>query len=207
MGWMGSFRKEILAFWAKQCAQSKSHRPNRCAQEVSLPPVHPASSAGPWPWVCWVPDAGSAHWAQALGILEPLWAAGHVLDRAWMWKALHLPGWSPWGYWAVTQHKQMGKERKQKKGGGGLRIMTTVFVQRREQHRLPRCQFSNNLWKLVAPFNYVDVLQRVCTVQGAGRKLAILLACSDLAAWWGGVQSFIEGSSGTLNLVMWFIDC
>lgn len=76
----------------------------------------------------------------------------------------------------------MGKEREQKKGGGGLRIMTTVVVQKREQHRMPRCQFSNDLWKLVAPFNYVDVLQRVCTVQGAGRKLAILLACSDLAA-------------------------
>lgn len=99
------------------------------------------------------------------------------------------------------------KKTEKREGEGGLRIMTTVFVQRREQHRLPWCQFSNNLWKLVAPFNYVDVLQRVCTVQGAGRKLAVLLACSDLAAWWGGVQSFIEGSSRTLNLVMWFIDC
>lgn len=194
----GLIQKKIVTFQPNN-AHNQSHT------GLYIPPVHPVSSAGPWPWVCWGPDAGNAHWAQALGIPGPLWAAGHVLDRAWMWKALHLPGWSPWGCWAVTQHKQMRKERKQKTGGG-LRIMTTVFVQRREQHRLLWCPFSTNPWKQVGPFNYV-VLQRVFTVQGAGRKPSILLACSDSAAWWGNVQSFIEGCWTTLNLVMRFIDC
>lgn len=109
------WRKENLAFWAKRCLSSKSRSPKveRCSPDVSLPPVHPASSVGQWPWVCWLPDAGSARWAQALGTREPPWAAGHVPGRAWMWKALHLPGWSPWGCWAGTQHKQTGRESTQ----------------------------------------------------------------------------------------------
>lgn len=67
-----------------------------------------------------------------------------------------------------------GERKRTEKRRGGLRIMTTVFVQKREQHRLPRCQFSNDLWKLVAPFNYVDVLQRVCTVQKTSYPASVL---------------------------------
>lgn len=72
-----------------------------------------------------MPGADSGHSTQAQGTPAPLSGGGHELDHAWMWKALHLQGWSPLGYSAIEK-KIKGRKKISK---GRIGQSRTSFTQ------------------------------------------------------------------------------